>query len=838
MLIEQRAQAVHPLYNSDNAAQNNAAQNNTSTRTTTDAGVVQVAIYLDPTGREIVFWEDVLVAFKNAIHIRQGSCIIPFLRGCDYMLLYPLRIAAVPNRVLDIMENIVRRVSEHVLSESGVTPKSRDSNNSNSSSGDITATATAAVNTRGSENDNRSVEGGPSGNTPPQQEQQKAVQDNTNTDDRISRHSVDSGRSKVETPDTPRAQQRKQRPAVDDNKDIPKRMRNFAVKAKEGDIESQNSLANFYKYGLEGVSRNDKLAMEWYSKAAEQGHAEAQFRMGGYYSEGFAVPKDYAKAMEWFLKSARQGNCDAQFSVGYMHAGGDGVPEDKNKALEWMYREETDTQEGLQAIRPVYNTSVPSASTAVAYTDHEVVHVCTNVGVEGQEVIYWEDILFAFKGALSIRYGSKILLPLRGSDGKRLDPLCIAAIPDAILDVHMECQWMRADTAPLILEPPQSSQMSVFQSSPIPGFLSAISPPTWSAPHSTPTSTTQAGFHLAPRSTPSSTRSSTRSSTLQLAPRPLVHPSIQTSPAPASRSSSRSSSQSATRSALRSPPFSPPASVTQPKTDLLSYATTQRESLVKKSADLLEDFIDATPTESKNSPVQPKVPEIASSNTTSSTDGQTKVSAGTQTELFANANMSTKASSSRSTNSQKTQGTTAKKNTRTTVEDITETPATAELRRVEDQVMKAISYKEGSGGSQQNYVLAMDLFRKAAVQGNSIAQYNIGLLHEEGHGVMKDSMKAASWYRKAADQGHKDAQSCLGTLYVKGDGIQKNNALALQWFLKAAEQGDTSAQFNLGCMYFKGEGVPVHNGRAMTWFKKAAQGGHLRAREAYEDLKI
>ncbi|KAG0276432.1 hypothetical protein BGZ95_007539 [Linnemannia exigua] len=151
--------------------------------------------------------------------------------------------------------------------------------------------------------------------------------------------------------------------------------------------------------------------------------------------------------------------------------------------------------------------------------------------------------------------------------------------------------------------------------------------------------------------------------------------------------------------------------------------------------------------------------------------------------------------------------------------------------------MKAIAYKEGSGGSRQSYELAMDLFLKAADQGDATAQYNIGLLHEEGHGVKKDSKKAASWYHMAATQGHKDAQSCLGTLYVKGDGLQKNNALALQWFLKAANQGDTSAQFNLGCMYFTGEGVPVLSGRAMTWFNKAAQRGHLRAREAYEDLK-
>jgi hypothetical protein len=68
-----RLQAIRPLYSNNTTA-------------TAESDVVYVAIYLDPVGREIVFWEDVLVAFKNALNIRQNSSILPFLRGSDYML--------------------------------------------------------------------------------------------------------------------------------------------------------------------------------------------------------------------------------------------------------------------------------------------------------------------------------------------------------------------------------------------------------------------------------------------------------------------------------------------------------------------------------------------------------------------------------------------------------------------------------------------------------------------------------------------------------------------------------------------------------------------------------
>ena len=48
--------------------------------------------------------------------------------------------------------------------------------------------------------------------------------------------------------------------------------------------------------------------MRNYEKAAKQGHAEAQFKLGDMYS----VEKNYKKAVEWYEKAAKQGHAEAQ----------------------------------------------------------------------------------------------------------------------------------------------------------------------------------------------------------------------------------------------------------------------------------------------------------------------------------------------------------------------------------------------------------------------------------------------------------------------------------------------------------------------------------------------
>ncbi len=78
------------------------------------------------------------------------------------------------------------------------------------------------------------------------------------------------------------------------------------------------------------------------------------------------------------------------------------------------------------------------------------------------------------------------------------------------------------------------------------------------------------------------------------------------------------------------------------------------------------------------------------------------------------------------------------------------------------------------------------------------------------------------WYRKAAEQGDADAQNNLGLMYENGLGVLQNYAEAVRWFRKAADRGHIYVWFNLGRMYAEGLGVPQDYVQAHMWFNLIA----------------
>ena len=59
------------------------------------------------------------------------------------------------------------------------------------------------------------------------------------------------------------------------------------------------------------------------------------------------------------------------------------------------------------------------------------------------------------------------------------------------------------------------------------------------------------------------------------------------------------------------------------------------------------------------------------------------------------------------------------------------------------------------------------LFRRAAKQKNAWAEYNLGVMFEDGAGVAQDHAKAAELFRSAAEQGHTEASKALRRLKKK-----------------------------------------------------------------------
>ena len=108
----------------------------------------------------------------------------------------------------------------------------------------------------------------------------------------------------------------------------------------------------------------------------------------------------------------------------------------------------------------------------------------------------------------------------------------------------------------------------------------------------------------------------------------------------------------------------------------------------------------------------------------------------------------------------------------------------------------------------QDYSQAAQWWRKAAAQGNRLAQFGLGNLYLYGQGgVPQDASQAAQWYLKAAAQGYDGAQAMMGTFYDDGVGVPQDYGQAAQWYRKAAAQGNRLAQYYLGLLYVKGQGV-------------------------------
>jgi len=105
--------------------------------------------------------------------------------------------------------------------------------------------------------------------------------------------------------------------------------------AQDGDAEAQFRLARLYVDG-KGIDADASEAVKWYRLAAAQGHARAQAGLGFMLHSGRGVEPDIAEAIEWYRKAADRGRASAQFNLGKVHLDGEGVDADVEEALHWF----------------------------------------------------------------------------------------------------------------------------------------------------------------------------------------------------------------------------------------------------------------------------------------------------------------------------------------------------------------------------------------------------------------------------------------------------------------------------------------------------------------------
>ncbi len=112
----------------------------------------------------------------------------------------------------------------------------------------------------------------------------------------------------------------------------------FKEAAEQGHTEAAFSLGVLYQNdkNAQGIPKDIKEAIKWYTKAADQNHKKAQFNLGHLFFEGIGIPRDLTLGFSWFKKAADQGDAKAQYKIGCAYLSGKGVVENHDSAIEWL----------------------------------------------------------------------------------------------------------------------------------------------------------------------------------------------------------------------------------------------------------------------------------------------------------------------------------------------------------------------------------------------------------------------------------------------------------------------------------------------------------------------
>lgn len=120
-------------------------------------------------------------------------------------------------------------------------------------------------------------------------------------------------------------------------KDISKAIEWYTKAANEGSTEAMYHLGLLYYDGTD-ISQDYAKAVEWVRKAADKGYVMAMVDMGILYEVGKAIAQDYTLAKQWYEKAAEKGSLTAMNNIGRLYANGYGVEQDYKKAMEWFQK--------------------------------------------------------------------------------------------------------------------------------------------------------------------------------------------------------------------------------------------------------------------------------------------------------------------------------------------------------------------------------------------------------------------------------------------------------------------------------------------------------------------
>ena len=94
-----------------------------------------------------------------------------------------------------------------------------------------------------------------------------------------------------------------------------------------------------YARYLAGTKEDEKEAIKWFLKSAENGNSDAQVAVGVAYRIGEVLPMDNKKACYWFEKATEQGHIDGIIFLADCYVNGIGVPQSNVKAMDYIKKQ-------------------------------------------------------------------------------------------------------------------------------------------------------------------------------------------------------------------------------------------------------------------------------------------------------------------------------------------------------------------------------------------------------------------------------------------------------------------------------------------------------------------
>ena len=121
----------------------------------------------------------------------------------------------------------------------------------------------------------------------------------------------------------------------------------WSVLAEQGSADAAFRLAQLYDLGF-GVEYNPDEVVKWLSMASEQGHTSAQFMLAEIYRIGKGVRVDNNKAFALYSVAAENGHPQAMYQLASIYYLGENVEKNLFLSAFWFYRASEDLNSAAQ----------------------------------------------------------------------------------------------------------------------------------------------------------------------------------------------------------------------------------------------------------------------------------------------------------------------------------------------------------------------------------------------------------------------------------------------------------------------------------------------------------